>query len=163
MLTVRLLAALVLHASVFVWHLNAKSDLPIPRFAVLRAKVVNIHVGPGNQYPISWQFLRQGMPVEIIAEFDTWRQVRFFDGTKGWVHKSLLSGKRSILIHGQQSAILLSEPKDNARIVAYLKPGVLGRLKHCEHGYCYVKIKDYGGWLKRPSLWGLYPHEVKFN
>ena len=30
---------------------------------------------------------RQGLPIEIIAEFDTWRRIRDCQGTEGWVHK----------------------------------------------------------------------------
>ena len=34
------------------------------------------------------------MPVEVIAEYDTWRKIRDWQGTVGWVHQSMLDGGR---------------------------------------------------------------------
>ncbi|MEK7246175.1 MAG: SH3 domain-containing protein, partial [Pseudomonadota bacterium] len=47
------------------------SGLPLPRFASLRAGEVNVRTGPGVQYPVDWVFQRQGLPVEVIAEYRT--------------------------------------------------------------------------------------------
>ena len=40
-------------------------------------------------------YLPDGTPVEIVQEFDTWRKVRDADGSEGWIHQNLLSGKRA--------------------------------------------------------------------
>ena len=74
------------------------SGLPIPRFASLRSDEVNVRTGPGPRYPIEWVFKRKAMPVEIVAEFENWRKIRDWQGASGWVHQSLLSGKRSFII-----------------------------------------------------------------
>jgi len=52
------------------------SGLPIPRFVSLRSNEVNLRTGPGLTYPIDWIYKRDGMPVEVIQEFDTWRKIR---------------------------------------------------------------------------------------
>lgn len=143
-----------------VWA-SKNQTLPLPRFAILRAKIVNLHVGPGKEYPVSWQLTRQGMPVEIIAEFDTWRQIRLFDGTRGWIHKSLLSGKRMIQVNVPQTS-LISDPQLPEKILAYLKTGVLLKISYCQHDWCKADIKGMSGWVKRTEVWGLYPHEIKF-
>jgi SH3-like domain-containing protein len=136
--------------------------LPIPRFVSLRANKVNTHVGPGNNYPIEWIFMRQGMPVEIIAEFDTWRQIRDFQGTQGWVHKSLLSGKRTIVIQEKRRK-LLRHPEKDADVIAFVEPGVIGKLVECKKNWCEIQVDGYRGWLPRKFIWGVYPHEVKFK
>src|SRR5262245_43036440 len=59
---------------------------------------VYLRQGPGTDYPIAWVFQRAGLPVEVIREFEVWRQVRDASGTVGWVHSSLLSGRRTALI-----------------------------------------------------------------
>ncbi|MHC4174421.1 MAG: SH3 domain-containing protein [Planctomycetota bacterium] len=28
------------------------------------------------------------MPVQVIAEFDTWRKIRDWEGAEGWVHRA---------------------------------------------------------------------------
>src|SRR5476649_1199442 len=49
------------------------SGLPIPRFASLRSDEVNVRTGPGTRYPVDWVFKRKGMPIEIVAEYENWR------------------------------------------------------------------------------------------
>ena len=81
------------------------SGLPIPRFASLRSDEVNVRTGPGPRYPIDWVFKRKAMPVEIVAEFENWRKIRDWQGASGWVHQSLLSGKRSFIIPAKPAAL----------------------------------------------------------
>ena len=73
-----------------------RTGLPLPRFVTLRANEVNLRSGPGTRYPIDWVYRRSGMPVEIIDEFDTWRRIRDWQGTEGWVHQSMVQGRRGI-------------------------------------------------------------------
>ena len=39
------------------------SGLPLPRFVSLKAGRVNVRVGPGQDYRVSWVFTRSGLPV----------------------------------------------------------------------------------------------------
>jgi SH3-like domain-containing protein len=73
------------------------SGLPLPRFVTLKSKRVNLRVGPSNDYAVAWLYLKAGLPVEIIQEYDNWRQVRDADGTEGWVSEALLSGNRAAI------------------------------------------------------------------
>ena len=73
------------------------SGLPIPRYVALKSDEVNIRVGPGKRYPITWVYHRTHMPVEIVEEFAHWRKIRDFEGSTGWVHKGLLDGARTAL------------------------------------------------------------------
>ena len=44
-----------------------------------------IRTGPALKYPIKWVYQRPHMPIEIIGEFDTWRQalpITLLDVTK---------------------------------------------------------------------------------
>src|SRR5262249_34893678 len=72
--------------------LGQVTKLPVPRFVSLKADEVNARVGPGSDYAIAWVFRRAGLPVEIVAEFENWRQVRDSGGGTGWVASSLVSG-----------------------------------------------------------------------
>lgn len=134
------------------------SGLKLPRFASLRAGEVNVRTGPGVRYPIEWQFVYRHMPIEIIAEFDTWRKVRDYEGTTGWVHQSMLSGRRSLIIRSGEQA-LRRDPSDTSDIIARLGERVVGRLLGCEEEWCRVEFSDYRGWLKRSQFWGVYVDE----
>src|SRR4051812_36019985 len=71
------------------------SGLPLPRFVTLKARKINLRVGPGQDYAVSWLYVKSGLPVEIVQEYDNWRRIRDADGTEGWVFHSMLSGERS--------------------------------------------------------------------
>ena len=136
------------------------TDLPIPRFVSLRSDKVYARTGPALSYPIRWVYQKEGMPVEIVQEFDTWRKIRDKDGEEGWVHQSLLSGTRRVLLNTEDAANMRREPKPRGRMVARLEPGIVGDLRECREGWCYLDVQGYRGWVERNFLWGIYPEEV---
>lgn len=135
------------------------TGLPLPRFVSLAAERVNVRFGPGKQYPVNWMFARKGLPVEIIEEFDTWRKIRDHDGEEGWVHASLLSSRRTIMVIGEVRS-LRRTPSTDAREVLRAEPGVIGDLFDCEETWCRVEIEGRRGWLQRSEFWGTRPGEI---
>lgn len=129
----------------------------VPRFASMRAAEVNVRAGPGVQYPIAWVFLRRGLPVEVVAEFEHWRKVRDRDGAEGWVHRSLLSGRRSVVVRGKAIGVLYRDADATSVPVARVEPGVVADLLACHGDWCRVEAADLRGWIARARLWGVYP------
>ena len=113
----------------------------------------------GKEYPIDWVFAREGLPVQIIAEYDTWRKIEDFEGASGWIHSSLLSGRRTIMIQGEVRE-LKRTPEDDSRIVLRAEPGVVGRLFDCDGPWCRVEIAGSRGWLRRDEFFGALPDEA---
>lgn len=136
----------------------AETGLPLPRFVSLRPAEVNLRTGPGNTYPVDWVYKRRHMPVEVVAEFDNWRKIRDWQGSVGWVHQSLLDGRRYALITSEQ--LLLKRPSPDGAPVARLMPGVIARLQSCKPGWCRLEIGGYDGWLPHDAFWGAYPNET---
>lgn len=137
------------------------TGLPVPRFVSLRSDKVHLRTGPGTQYPIEWIYHRKTLPVEIIAEYQVWRRIRDWDGDEGWVHQSMLTGTRTVMVT-EAARTLRAEPSVNAVPVARLEVGVVGTLKECgrDSGWCQVIVGDYGGWLRRVDIWGVRRDEV---
>ncbi len=135
------------------------TGLPLPRFVSLRASEINLRIGPGTRFPIDWVYRRPGLPVEVINEHDTWRQIRDHENTVGWVHMSMLSSRRGVLIVGARRT-LHRDPDPAAQPVAELEPGVVGQLERCERGWCRIEVAGLEGWLARDSFFGLYPGEA---
>jgi SH3-like domain-containing protein len=134
-------------------------DLPLPRFASLKADEVNLRAGPGQSYQIEWVFTRKGLPVEIVAEYDQWRKIQDVDGTVGWVHRVMLSGQRAVLIAGVDVVTAFDEPANKNLPVFQAEPGVQGRLLRCEDDWCRIDVDGAKGWLPMASLWGVYPSD----
>lgn len=145
-----------------------KSGLPIPRFVSLKSNPVNLRKGPGKQYPKAWIFRRAGLPVEVIQEYNHWRQVRDSEGVKGWIFHSLLSGRRTALVipwesrKGAKAALtdLHAAARQSARVIARLEAGTLASIKSCSKSWCYVSIGRFRGYLAKDRLWGVYPNEI---
>jgi len=135
------------------------TGLPLPRFVSLNADQVNLRVGPGEDHPIAWILAREGLPVEIVEEFDTWRQVQLHDGEVGWIHSSLLSSQRTLLVVGS-IRILRQSPDPGARAVLRAEPGVIGELLDCDGNWCRAEIAGRRGWMQRDEFWGTLPDET---
>ncbi len=136
------------------------SSLPVPRFVSLRADRVNFRDGPGFQYPVEWIYQRDGLPVEIIGEFDVWRQVVAPDGGTGWVHEATIRAHRTFIVTAPR-AELRAGPNPGAGVVAYLDNGVTGNLLSCDAGsdVCKVEAGHITGYLSRANFWGAFAGE----
>ena len=138
------------------------TGLPLPRFVSLKSDNVNVRRGPGQDYDVAFTFVRAGLPVEIVQEFDNWRKIRDSEGSEGWVFHSLLSGKRTALVAPWEKAgqfPALGEAEASATVVAYLQPRVVADVERCTGAWCLVKGEGYEGWIEQTRLWGVYPDE----
>ncbi|KAA9366660.1 MULTISPECIES: SH3 domain-containing protein [Ochrobactrum] len=142
------------------------SGLPVPRFVSLKPARVNLRVGPGRDYAVSWLFMKSGLPVEIIQEYDNWRRIRDADGTEGWVYQSLLSGKRTAITapwlkNNEGSMITMHrDPTETSGLAAEIEPNVIGTVRQCNGQWCRMDMQGTRGWIKQSDLWGVYPDEV---
>jgi SH3-like domain-containing protein len=138
---------------------GAEHGLPVPRFASLRSDEVNLRTGPGQRYPIEWVLTRKDMPVEILREFANWRRVRDWQGTEGWVHERMVTGRRDVIVTGAIRA-LHREPDAGSPLVARAEPGVVARLLECRGGWCRIEAGEFSGWVRRSDVWGVFPEEA---
>jgi SH3-like domain-containing protein len=135
------------------------SNLPIPRYVSLKSDRVNVREGPSKEHPTVWIYERAGLPVEITAEFETWRKIRDSEGSEGWVLHSLLSGRRTALIAPKKKEPQTLFAADHTTPVAKLGPGVIGNLRGCDGTWCRLAGKDFDGYIQQETLWGVYPGE----
>lgn len=135
------------------------SSSPIPRFVSIRKDEANLRTGPSVKYPIDWKYQKALLPLEVVAEFGDWRKVKDWDGTTGWIKRSLLADTRTFRTLAGTS--LFRRPNENI-IIAKLESGVIGKLKQCPKDiplFCRVETQGYHGWIRRDAIWGLYPVE----
>ncbi len=146
--------------------LGESTGYPLPRFVSLGADPANARTGPGQRYPIKWVYVRRGLPLQVIGEYDTWRQVRDRDGEEGWIHRALLSGTRTAIVTARDGISLYEDPQGGSQPIAHLGHRVLVKLGQCALDWCAVEGFARGddgafeGWVKRDALWGLYADEL---
>lgn len=127
--------------------LLAESDV----FVSLKSSEVNMRVGPGKEYPVSWVFMKAYLPMILIAEFDQWRKVKFLDGTTGWVHKNMIS-RRCTAITLKDTVMYKNDSKKYP--VAKLEKGVIVKVIKQESEFVKIEVSHLKGWVEREVLWG---------
>ena len=136
------------------------TNLPLPRYVSLKTSEGNARRGPSIANRIDWVFTRKDMPLQIIDEYGHWRQVRDRDGATGWVHYSLLSGVRTVIVDGDLTALHIT-PEDGAPVTARVEAGVVAHLGECQLRWCRISAEGYRGWVRKSTIWGVEAEEIR--
>ena len=139
------------------------SGLPVPRFVSLKTEKVNVRKGPSSDHAVAWVYQSKGLPVEIMAEFETWRRVRDSEGSEGWILQNMLSCKRTALVAPSRKGTfinLMAEPSVESGPVAKLASGVIGDIRACDGSWCRITASGFDGYVDQNLIWGAYPGEV---
>lgn len=143
------------------------TGLPLPRYVSLKSDRVHARQGPSLEHKVLWVYRRVGLPVEVIREFEGWRQVRDSDGAEGWIAQALVSQRRTALIapwdvkDGKAAKIeLRADDSPRAAPVAILEAGVIANIRSCDTRWCHISVGDFRGYIEQTKLWGVYPNET---
>jgi SH3-like domain-containing protein len=139
-------------------ELGPVTHLPIPRFVSLKGHKGYARRGPSLTQRIDWVFTRAGMPLRITGEFDHWRRVEDKDGLGGWMHYTLISGARTVIVT-KSMADLRALPDTQAPISARAEQNVIARLHAARHDWCRVSADGDGGWIEKADVWGVGVNE----
>ena len=139
-----------------------ETGLALPRMVSLRSNLINARSGPGARYPIEWVYQQKGAPVEITAEFELWRKIKDWEGSQTWVHKSMLSGARTIKMTAKGLSNVYASDDYQSRIIAKVEDQVIGQVEKCPSGsaFCLIKFGNIEGWVPRRNMFGVYADEV---
>ena len=136
------------------------TNLPIPRFVSLKAEEGNVRRGPSLSHRIDWVFTRRNMPLQVTGEHGHWRRVEDRDGQGGWVHYSLLSGVRHVIVEADLTPMRV-KPTAEAEVNAYAEAGVVARLGKCSLEWCRINADGRRGWVEKNILWGVRAAEIR--
>lgn len=155
-----LVLCLMLGSGAVAQERGSETNLPLPRFVSMKAGEGNLRRGPSLSHKIDWVLKRRHMPLEVTAEFGHWRRVRDKDGAGGWVHYSLLSGARTVVVETDLLP-LYAKPDAETQVNAYAEAGVVARLGACVEGWCRISSDGFKGWADRGALWGVSEGEMR--
>ncbi len=153
-------AFLLLGLGVCAQERGPVTNLPIPRFVSLKASEGNVRRGPSLTQKIDWVYKRRNLPLEVTAEYGHWRRVRDRDGVGGWIHYSLLSGIRTVIVEADMLP-LRRAATDNAQVNARAEMGVIARLGECALDWCRITAGNQAGWVPKSAIWGVRPEEIR--
>ncbi|MEM7296374.1 MAG: SH3 domain-containing protein [Pseudomonadota bacterium] len=141
-------------------QLGSVTNLPIPRYVSIKVGEANARRGPSLSHRIDWVFRREDVPVQVTAEYGHWRRVEDWEGAGGWVHYSLLSGARTVLVERDLLAMHI-KPDAGSPVRARLEHGVIARLGKCGEVWCRLVAGGYKGWALKNGLWGVRAQEIR--
>lgn len=132
------------------------SGLPVPRYVALDADEANGRRRPDAQAPIDWIYTARDLPLRVTAESGPWRRVEDPEGGEVWMHAENLANAPTVYVRGaaRPEAILRAAPRRDARTVAILEQGVIGRVTDCQEGWVRIGVGDHRGWVREDALWG---------
>jgi hypothetical protein len=133
----------------------AAEEAKVPFWAAIRAKEVNMRVGPGDAYRVLWVYHRPLLPVKVLRSMENWWLVQDPDGARGWVLSSLMTKKRGAVVRAAAPVEMHEKPDPASHLMWRLTPGISGRLGDCEAGWCHFEIDPaHAGWVRQADLWG---------
>jgi SH3-like domain-containing protein len=138
---------------------DAQAQRKPPYFASISAGKARMRTGPGRQYPASWLYKREDLPIKVVDIYGEWRKIEDPDGTQGWMQVNLLSDARTAMVKGTILS-MRDAPRFNARVTWRAAPGVVGRISRCSGGWCYFDVHGRGGYVEISHIWGADPNEV---
>ncbi|MFA4893666.1 SH3 domain-containing protein [Brevundimonas sp.] len=130
------------------------SGQPVPRWLSLKSSEVRARYGPGLDYRILWEYRASGLPVQVIAETTEWRKICDPEGAVAWVHRSVVSSRRSLLNASDVEVPIRAGRSDTAPVRARLSPHALASMDACEDGWCEVRVRRLRGWVRQTAVFG---------
>ena len=146
--------------SLHAQNLGTETGFKLPRYVSLKSNDSNLRVGPSASYPIRLKYVIANIPIEIIEEYKDWRKINDYEGNIGWLHKSLIRGKKFAIVNTpyQEGLQVFNKPKGN-NIGKIGKKNIL-EVKTCLVNWCKIKYRKNIGWVNKLNLWGVYEKEI---
>ena len=129
-------------------------DAEVPYWASIRPTVVNMRVGPGEDYRINWVYRRPLLPMKVLRTMEGWRLVQDPDGARGWMLARFLSRDRGGYVRGKGLVEMREKGDEGARVLWRLEPGVVGKLDDCERNWCRFEVAGHAGFVRQDRIWG---------
>ncbi len=138
----------------FADGVGVETGFPIPRFVSTKSDASNVRTGPGTKYPIRFTLTTQA-PLQIIDEYGNWRHIRDWQGEQGWVHKSLLTGRKKAIVTTLKANIHKNKTTDSP-IVAIGEKNYILSITECTKLWCKVEVPSpkVTGYILKENIWG---------
>lgn len=132
----------------------------VPYWASIATGDALLRTGPERTYPATWRYRRRDLPVQVLQVYGNWRRIREQDGSEGWMLATLLSAQRTAIVTGDGPAGMHDDPSSGSGLAWRAEPGVVGKISHCESGWCLFDVGGKKGYIQTDRIWGVDPGEI---
>lgn len=124
------------------------------RYASVAKDGVFVRANPSSDAEMRWEIFAR-FPLQIKKRQGEWLQVSDFEGDTGWIHESLVTAEKSVIVRKKKIQLREDPNNDpNNPIVANVKYGVI--FTPVEKNGEWLKVSHVDkieGWLNKDSVW----------
>jgi SH3-like domain-containing protein len=116
------------------------------------SKIANIRSGPGTDYEILWK-VESYYPITVIKRTGSWINFRDFEGDEGWVHKSLVHEKPTVITM-KNTCNVRNGPGTNHDVIFTVEKGIPFLIMGRQKNWIQIKHADGDrGWIHKSLVW----------
>ncbi len=116
------------------------------------ATIANIRKGPGTNYEKIWQ-AEKYYPVIVVERDGQWVNFKDYEGDQGWIHESLLSPVKTVIVKKARVNIR-SGPGTNNPVIFQAEKGVPFKVIETKGDWIHVAHADGDtGWIFKSLVW----------
>ena len=138
----------------------AAQDKKPPYWASIASGQAMMRTGPGRNYPGTWLYQRRDLPIRVLKTYPNWRLIEDPDGTRGWMLVTLLSDQRTAIVRPGDPRPVHAKPDANTHVRYLAQHGTVGRIDHCQGGWCHIAFGKRQGYVRTSDVWGVGENEV---
>lgn len=118
----------------------------------VRADIANIRAEPNTDAAVIWQ-VEKYHPLQVLRKQDAWYFFEDFEGDRGWIHNSLLSDTRSVIVK-RDNCNVRSGPGTDTAVRFTVGKGVPFRVLSEKGDWLELEHADGDqGWIHRSLVW----------
>lgn len=131
--------------------LTAASLVQAERLSV-KTDIANIRSGPSSSDAVIWQ-VEKYHPLNIVRSQGEWCLFEDFEGDRGWIHRSLLTPTKAVIVKKNKCNVRSGPGTGNA-ILFTVDKGVPFKVLGEKGKWLHVVHSDGDkGWIHRSLLW----------
>ena len=118
----------------------------------ISVEVANIRSGPGTDYQQLWR-VEKYTPLEVISKQGDWVFFKDFEGTRGWIHGSLV-GNIPAVITKKDMCNIRSGPGTDQQVRFQAETGVPFKVLERKGNWIHIQHADgEKGWIYNTLVW----------
>ncbi len=118
----------------------------------ISVEVANIRSGPGTDYQALWR-VEKYTPLEVLSKQDEWVFFKDYEGTRGWIHSSLVDNTPAVITNKDMCNIR-SGPATDKPVLFQAESGVPFRVLERKGSWIHIQHADgEKGWIYSTLVW----------